>query len=144
MKNVDVPTILVETLSRLWLHHQDPQFLGYLETTYALRLPELPVFDAIRIAEIENGEASSGEIGGIISHLWRVDEGGCRRDHSGIDFSIRGDFYVTPVVKFLAQGLHVATGEALGPSLACRRFGVVRDDGTLDLSVKWCTSRISP
>ncbi|MBE7464421.1 MAG: hypothetical protein HS116_13165 [Planctomycetes bacterium] len=112
---------IARNLAELWNFHKKRLFLTYCSSVYKQEIVELPCFEMIYIAEVSNGDSRMGVIGSQVCRWWGVDDKGLREcEVEVLDFSIRGSFYVCPVLKFLAHGSWCAIGEKLGPQLAKR------------------------
>lgn len=130
MEDADFSEQIARILARIWVLHQLPAFAEYAKQTFGCEIQYLVKWDGIYIAEAECGDAPVGNIGGMIKQWWYVNDQGIFQipranlpRHRDAPESLRSQFYVTPVIKFLKQGHCIAIGEALGPDMHCRKVG---------------------
>lgn len=135
---------IAQQLAEMWALHKTQSFAHYLSATFGRSFTEIPKFERIYIAECETGDAVKGVIGSEVARWWAVDESGLSEiDVEAIDFRTQGDFFCTPVLKFLRQGSAVAVGERLGPAVACRKVGKFNqesDQPLVDMKTVWVYS----
>ena len=135
--------------------HQSPAFAEYAKQTFGVTIQEPVKSDRIVIAELKNGDAGTGAIGGDVAHWWVVDDLGTRlvhwpklpRDQDSPD-NRRGQVYLIPLIKFLRQGELIAIGEAFGPELICRKVGNIAIQNGIaslhNMRVLWNIQSIGP
>jgi hypothetical protein len=127
-------------LSQFWDLHKKGRFADYLRTTFGYSVCDLPTFDCLYVARIENGDTEKGYIGGILLQWWAVDDDGLRQIPNpelptllNEPENLRAGFYPKPVLKFYLENDRTVIGESFGPSCNCRKTARLRigDDNTI-------------
>ncbi len=144
--SIDLSSAIALSLADIWSFHKSEAFAAYVTRTYHKFMTQLPSFECVYIAEIENGDVDKGEIGGIVKKWWVVDDRGMteirRPELPPTDEPVFFDR--RPVLKFYTDGERIVTGERLGPTLICRQTGKLVATKTsvsiTDVRLLWATN----
>ena len=105
-------------------------FLGlnrdYVLATFGVNSLEFdPTFDHCVVAVCEDGDVSTGRIGGTVDRWWDVSGTNIKKlDSPGFQRSEEGDDVDRiPVLKIYVQGERFVLGERYCSTLSCRRLG---------------------
>jgi hypothetical protein len=112
---------------------------------------EFASFEAVVIAESEEGEVQSGWLGGVILQWWLLGENGCRSvNYRGLPAFVIGmnqaeasgaSTYRHLLVRFHRQQSRIVFGAAIGPHVTWRYVGWLSDskdgDKVIELRQVW-------